>query len=106
MKLVVDIDGTICTNTGGLYNDAVPYADRILYFNNLYDKGHEIHYWTARGSSSGLDWTELTHKQLSDWGCKYHSLELGKPSYDLWIDDKAFNVEQYFDLVDHISMTR
>ena len=96
MIYYVDIDGTICTNTDGFYHEATPFKDRIARFNRLYDQGHEIHYWTARGSGSGKNWTELTHQQLSDWGCKYTSLKLGKPSYDVWIDDKAFNADEFF----------
>ena len=97
MKYIVDIDGTICDNTNSVYKDAVPFRDRIKHFNQLFDQGHEIHYWTARGGSTGLDWTELTTQQLYTWGVKYTSLKLGKPVYDYWIDDKAFNVENYFD---------
>lgn len=97
MIYYVDIDGTICNNTNGLYFDAVPFRDRIAYLNQLFDNGDQIHYWTARGSSSGIDWTELTTIQLAEWGCKYTSMSLGKPSYDIWIDDKAMNCDTYFD---------
>lgn len=98
MIYYVDIDGTICNNTNGLYFDAVrPFLDRIAYLNQLFDNGDQIHYWTARGSSSGIDWTELTTRQLAEWGCKYTSMSLGKPSYDIWIDDKAMNCDTYFD---------
>ena len=97
MKYMVDIDGTICTDTdGGRYAEAKPLKDRIAHFNNLYDNGDEIHYWTARGSASGRNWYDLTKQQLSDWGVKYHSFNVGKPVYDLWIDDKAINVNEYF----------
>lgn len=96
MKYIVDIDGTICTNTNGDYQAVVPFADRIQHFNMLYYKGNEIHYWTARGAISGEDWSELTKKQLEQWGVKYTSLALKKPHYDIWIDDKAKNVEDYF----------
>ena len=96
MKYIIDVDGTICTNTYGDYENATPFPARIQKLNRLYDEGNEIHYWTARGSSSGLDWSELTHKQIKQWGCKYHSISLGKPSYDVWVDDKAFNSETYF----------
>lgn len=96
MKYIIDIDGTICTNTNGQYDTAQPIESRILHFNQLYQQGHQIHYWTARGSQSGLDWTEVTHQQLKLWGVLYHELKLGKPSYDHWIDDKAQNVEIYF----------
>lgn len=97
MKYIVDIDGTICANTNGAYKDATPYPERIEHFNRLFDQGHEIHYWTARGGNTGLDWTDLTTYQLKSWGAKYTSLKLGKPPYDYWIDDKAINVENYFD---------
>lgn len=100
MKYIIDIDGTICHDSHGDYVHAVPFAKRIQHFNKLYDQGNEIHYWTARGSRSGKDWSELTRKQLEIWGVKYHSLQLGKPVYDIWIDDKAQNVENYFELLD------
>ena len=33
-----DIDGTICTNTWGEYEDAEPFFDRIKIINELYEK--------------------------------------------------------------------
>ena len=96
MIYYVDIDGTICTNTDGFYHEAKPFKDRIARINRLYDQGHEIHYWTARGSGSGKDWGDLTYSQLNQWGCKFTTFRLGKPSYDVWIDDKAFNVDEFF----------
>jgi hypothetical protein len=98
MKYIVDIDGTIFSDTaGGNYHEAQPLMDRIAHFNRLYDQGHEIHYWTARGSRSGKDQSELTTNQLEQWGVKYTTAKTGKPSYDVWIDDKAINVEMYFE---------
>lgn len=88
-KYVVDIDGTICTQTASDYANAQPLHDRIAKINALYDAGHTIIYWTARGMASGTDHGTLTCAQLSDWGCKYHSLWMGKPQYDVWVDDKA-----------------
>ena len=96
MKYIVDIDGTICTVTNGDYPNAEPYLSRIEHFNMLYSAGNEIHYWTARGANTGKKWDELTFKQLNDWGVKYTSAKTGKPAYDIWIDDKAFNVGTYF----------
>mgnify|MGYP003339078617 CR=1 FL=1 len=96
MKYIVDIDDTICITTDKDYNNSVPIRSRIDNLNILFDKGHEIHYWTARGSSSGKDWTKLTLQQLEDWGCKYTTASCGKPSYDVWVDDKAYNVNSYF----------
>lgn len=88
-KYVVDIDGTICTQTASDYPNAQPLYDRIAKINALYEEGHTIIYWTARGAASGKDWADLTCSQLSEWGCKYHEFRMGKPQYDVWVDDKA-----------------
>ena len=91
-----DIDGTICTNTQGKYETAIPFDIRIGFINGLYDNGHTIIYYTARGTQTGIDWTELTEKQLDGWGAKYHTLLLGKIHYDLWVDDKAVSEADFF----------
>ena len=104
MKYVFDIDGTICTNTNGEYEKAKPFMDRIIKINNLYDGGNIIIFQTARGmgrsgNSSAYAYQafeELTKKQLSSWGVKYHDLFLGKPSGDIYIDDKGVDDESFF----------
>ena len=101
MKYMIDIDNTICTTEGNDYKNSKPIFDRIWYFNSLYDEGHEIVYWTARGGSTGINWAELTRLQFFDWGVKYSDLKFNKPHYDIWIDDKAVNVERYFDDIDY-----
>ena len=70
--------------------------DRIEKINKLYESGNKIIYWTARGTGSGIDWREVTEKQFSNWGVKYHDLRFGKPIYDLFIDDKNINSNEYF----------
>jgi len=90
-KYVIDIDGTICTNTYGKYELAKPFISRIKYINRLFDEGHIIKYFTARGSTTNINWIDLTKKQLFDWGAKYNELIMGKPDGDIFIDDKGFN---------------
>lgn len=100
--IYVDIDSTICSCPNDNivfvpdYINCKPYPQRIAKINKLYDNGNYILYWTARGTVTGKDWTELTTSQLKDWGCKYHRLILKKPFYDLFIDDKNINSENYF----------
>lgn len=104
MNLYVDIDNTICITNNlveNKYEHSVPIKERITDINRLYDEGKHITYWTARGSASGVDYTELTVKQLAEWGCKYHSLRMNKPSYDLYIDDKCCNSNEYWNNVLH-----
>jgi hypothetical protein len=90
-----DIDGTLCTITDGEYAQAEPLVDRIVYVNQLYDSGHEIKLFTARGSTTGIDWRDLTEAQMAQWGVRYHELILGKPEADIFIDDKAFNADSW-----------
>lgn len=96
MIIYIDIDETICMNYGNLdYSKALPIKNAIKRANNLYDAGHTIIYWTARGTGSGIDWTEVTKQQFKDWGVKYHDIKFGKPIYDLFIDDKNINSKDW-----------
>ena len=58
MKIFVDIDETICVTVGDKYTArnyslAKPIIENIKKINEYYDEGHEITYWTARGSMLG-----------------------------------------------------
>ena len=96
MNIYVDIDETICFYKGKReYPLAKPNLENIKKINTLYEEGHTITYYTARGSVTGKDWYDLTKKQLNDWKCKYHNLSVGeKPAYDLLICDKTKRIEE------------
>jgi hypothetical protein len=102
--IVVDVDGTICTDTNGNYLKASPYPQRIIKINSLFDRGVKIIFMTARGMDScGGDqrmahekYYQFTVDQLNAWGIKFHELYLGKPKADLYIDDKAATLN-FFD---------
>ena len=100
MKIYVDIDETICyyyNNDHRHYPEAIPNLKNIEKINKLFNEGHEITYWTARGTVTGQDWYDITEKQLLSWGCKYNALSVGeKPNYDLLICDKAINSNTFF----------
>lgn len=91
MNIFVDIDNTICETIDTDYAGAKPYYNKIHKINKLYDEGHIITYWTARGSGSGIDHSLLTITQLNEWGVKYHGLMFRKPVYDIFIDDKTID---------------
>ena len=93
-----DIDGTLCSKGHEDYNDAEPFLERIEIVNNLYDEGDKIILFTARGASTGIDWKDLTKKQVNNWGLKYHELRFGKPHADVFIDDKAKDLFSWFNL--------
>jgi len=90
-----DIDGTICTDTDGDYASAKPFKSRIDHVNALYAAGKVISFFTARGSTTGIDWRALTEEQLAEWSVSYHTLIMGKPYADLFIDDKAIRADDY-----------
>lgn len=99
MIIFVDIDDTICyrENKAKLdYSEAIPHIERIKKINQLYKEGNTIVYWTARGTVTQKNWFQVTLKQLNDWKCKFHELRMGKPAYDLFIDDKNINSEEFF----------
>lgn len=90
-----DIDGTICNNTDGNYEDAAPLFDVIDKVNKLFKDGNIIYLYTARGATTSIDWRKVTELQLTNWGVKYHKLFFGKPTADLYIDDKCINVKDW-----------
>ncbi len=96
-KYCFDIDGTICTNTDGDYESAEPYLQRIKQINSLHENNNTIILFTARGTTSGIDWTDITIKQLTEWGVNYDKLLFGKPEADFFIDDKATDLFNWFD---------
>lgn len=95
LEIYVDIDGTICHTDGSDYENAVPIEENIAKINKLFDEGHRVVYWTARGQKSRLDYTKLTMTQLHNWNCKFSGLVMNhKPSYDLLICDKSKRIEE------------
>jgi len=93
-----DIDNVICkTNELKNYSKSIPLKKNIKVINKAYNSGFNIILYTARymGRTKG-NLTEvnkkikpLTIKQLKIWGVKYHKIYFGKPSFDLFIDDKS-----------------
>jgi SAM-dependent methyltransferase len=90
-----DIDGTLCTNTHGAYERAEPFKDAIARVNALHEGGHRILLFTARGTTTGIDWRELTERQLGEWGVRYHELRLGKPQADVYVDDRGVSASEW-----------
>lgn len=104
MRIVFDLDGTLCTDTKGEYSSAMPIPSRIAAVNSRYDSGDHVTIMTARGMGRTGDnadaakelFEELTKSQLLEWGVKYHRLILGKPSADMYVDDKGVKDVDFF----------
>jgi hypothetical protein len=95
--LCFDLDNVICTTKGRQYEKSKPKKKIIKLINNLYRNDYEIKIFTARymGKFKGNEKKarrfgyKKTFNQLKKWKLNFHELILGKPSYDLIIDDKA-----------------
>jgi quercetin dioxygenase-like cupin family protein len=97
-RYFIDLDNTLCKTENSCYANSVPIIERIQYVNEIKSAGNHITIWTARGATTGIDHTELTKTQLTEWGVQYDELLMGKPNYDIYIDDKSFNVDSYWPL--------
>tara|TARA_B100001029_G_C14897275_1_gene358862 strand:+ start:379 stop:738 length:360 start_codon:yes stop_codon:yes gene_type:complete len=92
-----DIDQVICFTKKNYYNKSKPKKSSIKYINNLYNNGYTIKIFTARYMGTYKEnlsvinkkYYNKTFNQLKKWGLKFHKLYMGKPSFDLFIDDKA-----------------
>lgn len=93
-----DIDGVICSTKGNKYTLSKPIKKNIKKINELYQK-YMIVIFTSRfmgrnnenvkkAKSQGY---KFTFKQLKNWKVRFHKLVFGKPSYDLFIDDKSLS---------------
>lgn len=94
LTFVVDIDGVIASLVpDNDYARAGPLRENIARVNALHARGHRIVLFTARGSATGRDWTELTRRQMQDWGVHHHELRFGKPAADFTIDDRSLSLD-------------
>ena len=87
----------MCLTIGNDYKNAKPITKNIKFVNYLYKKDYYIKIFTARfmgrskeninlAKKKGL---KLTQNQIKKWGLNCHELIMGKPTYDLFVDDKA-----------------
>lgn len=93
MTLVFDIDNTIllCDYIDGVYYLKAYDPDIISIMNLEYEKGTQIVIQTAR------HWNHfnITKEQLEKVGAKFHTLLMGKPVADLYIDDRGISPEKF-----------
>jgi capsule biosynthesis phosphatase len=91
-----DLDNVLCTTKNSDYKNSKPIKKNIKIVNQLYLSGYYIKIFTARYMGRYKENTKLvnknillTKKYLKKFNIKYHKLIMGKPSYDMFIDDKA-----------------
>ena len=89
-----DIDNIICKTVNNRYINSKPNMKVINLINSLFEKGHTIKIFTARFMGRNNENITKVKKQLKKWNLKYYKLIFGKPSYDIFIDDKAMGNEK------------
>ena len=97
-----DIDNTICKTLSNKYKFSKPYLNKIQLINYLYDNNYYIKLFTSRYMGRNNEKKKFaiqqgfkfTKKQLKTWKIKHHELIFGKPSFDLYIDDKNLGFDK------------
>tara|TARA_B110000305_G_C18956046_1_gene410545 strand:+ start:126 stop:497 length:372 start_codon:yes stop_codon:yes gene_type:complete len=97
-----DIDNVICRTHKNDYMKSKPIKKTINIINYLYKKGYFIKIFTSRfmgrnnenANKAKKNGYKLTINQLKKWNIKFHILIMGKPSFDIYIDDKAFGFDK------------
>ena len=97
-----DIDNTICSTKGKNYKSSKPKLEVIKKINSKYDKGHKIIIFTGRYMGRNNDNPRKSYKQgykftldqLKNWGLKFHRLHMGKPTFDILVDDKSLGFKK------------
>ncbi|MET0554027.1 MAG: acylneuraminate cytidylyltransferase [Vicinamibacteria bacterium] len=92
LTFAFDLDGVIAgLAPGNEYARAEPLPAGVAAVNALHRAGNRIVIYTARGSATGREWTEVTLAQLKRWGVRYHELRFGKPAADFYVDDRMIS---------------
>ena len=97
----IDIDNTICITKGSDYKNSKPIKSIIKILNKLKRNGHVIKLFTARhmkkcnGDVKTINkkYKHITDKQLRSWGLDFDELIMGKPVYDIIVDDKMLSIK-------------
>ena len=100
-KLCFDLDGVICNTTKNYYKKSTPKKKVIEAINKLYKSNH-ITIFTSRYMGRSKENIRLAKKrgyvltlnQLHMWGLNFHKLQFGKPSYDIFVDDKNLDFKK------------
>ena len=89
--IAFDLDDTLYDDPGLgsqlLRSNPQPYPEVVEFIRAKFNEGWRITFFSAR------HWNclEYFEQYMSRWDIPYHQIILGKPTYDYFVDDKAFN---------------
>jgi capsule biosynthesis phosphatase len=105
MRIVIDLDGTICPikKEGEKYADLLPLPGAVEKIKELRASGHYIIIQTARNMAtqqSNLGRVvknigKITLDWLDRYGVEYDEIYFGKPNAELYIDDRAMRFNEW-----------
>ena len=105
MRIVVDLDGTICPikQDGQSYADLKPLPQAIERLNQLKEAGHYIIIQTARNMRTQQgnlgkvmqNIGKITLDWLAKYEVPYDEIYFGKPNGHVYLDDRAFRFESW-----------
>jgi uncharacterized HAD superfamily protein len=99
MKLIIDIDGTICEENRQFSRSlAKPLPNAVKSLKALKKKGYILILYSAR------TWAEyeMTLNWLKSYDIPFDQLILGKPEGDYWIDDRAIKYTNWKEVLENI----
>lgn len=103
MQIIVDLDGTICSEEKTYSRSlAQPKPGAVESLKEFEEAGHTIIIY------SGRSWPEyeMTFEWLKRNGVPFHQLILGKPIGDVWIDDRALEFQSWPQVAERIRARR
>lgn len=120
MRIVIDLDGTICPikKSTESYMDLLPHEGAVEKLRLLRAQGHYLIIQTARNMAtqeSNLGKVmknigKITLDWLDRYEIPYDEIYFGKPNAQLYIDDRAFRFKSWqeinSDLLDKLSKDR
>lgn len=115
MRIVIDLDGTICPikQKHESYADLKPLPGAVERLHELKAKGHYLIIQTARNMAtqeSNLGKVlknigKTTLEWLEQYNVPYDEIYFGKPNADLYIDDRSFRFEDWAEVTDNLLAT-
>jgi predicted mannosyl-3-phosphoglycerate phosphatase (HAD superfamily) len=99
MKVIIDLDGTICSEEKQFSRALATIKDGAKEsLEKLRDKGYKIIIYSAR------TWAEyeMTENWLKENKVPYDQIILGKPQGDYWIDDRAIRFRSWDKVINEI----
>ena len=97
-----DLYNVLCKSFGSNYKKSKPILKNIKTLKILKKKGHYIKIFTSRYMGRNNENKMLAKKQgykftknqLKKWNVTYDELIFGKPSYDIFVDDKNLSFKR------------